>query len=163
MCKMWELDHKEDWAPKNWYFWTVLLKKTLESPLNSKEIKPVNPKRTNPGYSLEGPMLKLKLQHFGHLMWRANSLEKNLMLGKIEGRRRRGWQRTRDGWMAQLTQWTWVGASSRSWWWTGKPGVLPCSPWLQRLRHDWATEQLQWLGNFELNSRVKHWFTKTYW
>ena len=67
-----------------------MLEKTLESPLDSKEIKPVNPKRYHPEYSLEGLMLKSKLQYFGHLMQRANSLEKTLMLGKIEGRRRRG-------------------------------------------------------------------------
>ena len=74
-------------------------------------------------YSLGGLMLKLKLQFFGHLMWRTDSFEKTLMLGKIEGRRRgddRGW----DDWMASPTQWTWVWASSRSWWWTGRPGVL---------------------------------------
>ena len=68
-------------------------------------------------------MLKLKLQHFGHVVRKADSLEKTLMLGKIEGRRRRGRQRMR-GWMASLTQWTWVWACSGSWWWTGKPGVL---------------------------------------
>ena len=68
-------------------------------------------------------MLKLKLQYFGHLMWRTDSLELTLMLGKIEGGRRRGQQRW-DGWMASLTQWTWVWASFSSWWWTGKPGVL---------------------------------------
>ena len=67
-----------------------MLKKTLKSPLDSKEIKLVNLKEINPEYSLEGLMLKLKLQHFGHLMQRANSLEKTPMLGKIEGRRRRG-------------------------------------------------------------------------
>ena len=79
---MWELDHKEGWESKNWCFWTVLLEKTLERPLDGKEIKPINPE-----YSLEGLMLKLKLQSFGHLMWRTVSLEKTLMLGKIEGRR----------------------------------------------------------------------------
>ena len=68
----------------------VLLEKTLESPLDCKEIKPVNPKEVNPEYSLEGLMLKLKLQYFGHLMRRTDTLEKTLMLGKIEGRRRRG-------------------------------------------------------------------------
>ena len=103
---IWEVDHKESWALKNWYFQTVVLEKTLESPLGSKAIKPVNLKgnqysvgRTE--YSLEGLMLKLKLQHFGRLMQRANSLEKTLILGKIEGRRRRGWQRMRwmDGWV----------------------------------------------------------------
>ena len=71
-------------------FSTVVLKKTLESPLDSKEIKPVNPKGNQPEYSLEGLMLKLKLQYFGHLMQRADSLERTLLLGKIEGRRRRG-------------------------------------------------------------------------
>ena len=90
---MWELDYKEIWAPKNWCFWTVVLEKILESPLNSKEIPPVHPKGNSPEYSLEG--LMLKLQYFGHLMWRTNSLEKTLMLGKTEGGRRRGWQRMR--------------------------------------------------------------------
>ena len=92
---MWELDHKEGWIPKNWCFWTVVLEKTLESPLDSKEIKPVNPKEINSEYSLEGLVLKLKLQYFGYLMWRADSLEKALMLGKIEGKRRSGQQRMR--------------------------------------------------------------------
>ena len=68
-------------------------------------------------------MLKLRLQHFGHLMWRPDSLEKTLMLGKVEGRRRRGWQRMRC-WMASPTQWTWVRVNSGSWWWTVRPGVL---------------------------------------
>ena len=91
---MWELDHKESWTPKNWYFWTVVLQKTLESPpFGSKEIKPINPKGNQSWISLEGLMLKLKLQHFGHLMQRTDSLEKTLLLGKTEGRRRRGWQR----------------------------------------------------------------------
>ena len=92
---MWELDYKESWAPKNWCCWTVVLEKTLESPLDCKEIQPVNSKEISPEYSLEGLMLKLKLQYFGHLMQRTNSLEKTLMLGKIEGGRRRGRQRMR--------------------------------------------------------------------
>ena len=83
-----ELDYKESWVLKNWCFWTVVLEKTLESPLNSKEMKPANPKGNNPEYTLKG--LMLKLQYFGHLMRRANSLQKTLMPGKIEGRRRRG-------------------------------------------------------------------------
>ena len=93
-------------------------------------------KEISPECSLEGLMLKLKLQYFGHLMWRADSLEKTLILGKIEGRRRRGCQR-RDGWMASLTRWTWVWVDSGSWWWTGRPGVL----WFrgsQRVEHDWT-------------------------
>ena len=92
---MWKLDYKEIWALKYWCLWTVVLDKTLQSPLDSKEIKPVHPKETSPEYSLEGLMLKLKLQHFGQLMWRTDSLEKTLMLGKIEGGRRRGQQRMR--------------------------------------------------------------------
>ena len=92
---MWELDHKEGWALKNWCFWTVILEKTLESPLDCKEIKSVILKEINHEYSLEGLMLKLKLQYFGHLMKRADSLEKTLVLGKIEGRRRREQQRAR--------------------------------------------------------------------
>ena len=91
---MWQLDHKESWVLKNWCFWTVVLKKTLESPSDCK-IKPVNLKEINPEYSLEGLMMKHKLQHFGHLMQRTDSLAKTLMLGKIEGRRRRGQQRMR--------------------------------------------------------------------
>ena len=134
---MWELDYKESWVRKNWCFWTVVLEKTLESPLDCKEIKPVNP-----AYSLEGLMLKLNLQYFGHLMWRTDSLEKTLMLGKIDGRRRRGWQGW-DGWMASPTQWTWVCVNSRSWWWTGKPGVLHFIG-SQRIGHDWVTE-LNWI------------------
>ena len=96
-------------------------------------------KEINSEYSLEGWMLTLKLQYFGHLMWRSDSLEKTLMLGKIEGRRRREQQRMR-WWMASLTQWTWVCASSGGQWRTGKPGVLQ-SMWLQRVRHEWATQQ----------------------
>ena len=95
-----ELDHKEGWVPKNWCFWIVVFEKTLESPLDSKEIKPVNPKGNQSWYSLEGLMMKLKLQYFGHLMWRASSLEKTLMLGKIDGRRRRA-QRMR--WLDGIT------------------------------------------------------------
>ena len=87
---MWELDYKESWVLKNWCFWTVVLEKTLKSPLDYKEIQPVILKEISPGCSLEGLMLKLKLQYFGHLMWRADSLDKTLMLGKIEGKRRSG-------------------------------------------------------------------------
>ena len=89
------LDYKESWAPKNWCFWTVVLGKTLESPLDCKRSNQSILKELSPEYSLEGLMLKLKLQSFGHLMWRTDSSEKTLMLGKIEGRRRRGRQRVR--------------------------------------------------------------------
>ena len=95
----------------------------------------------SPGCSLEGLMLKLKLQYFGHLMRRADSLEKTLMLGGIGGRRRRD-NRGLHAWMASPTRWTSVWVNSGSWWWTGRPGVL----WFmvsQRVRHDWVTE-LNW-------------------
>ena len=93
---MWELDCEESWAPKNWCFWTVVLENTLESPLDCKEIQPSILKEISPGCSLEGLTLKLKLQYFGHLIRRVDSLEKTLMLGGIGGRRRRGWQRMRS-------------------------------------------------------------------
>ena len=108
-------------------------------------------KEINPEYSLEGLMLKLKLQHFGHLMGNADSLEKILMLGKMEGDDR-GW----DGWMASLTQWTWIWANSRNWWWTRKPGVLQ-SMGSQRVGHDWATE-LKWLPYYSKDlNKVRMW------
>ena len=104
-------------------------------------------------------MLKLKLQHFGHLIWRADSLEKTLMLGKIEGRRKRGWQRMR--WLDSITDsWTWVWVNSGSWRWTGRPGVLQPMG-LQRVRHDWASE-LDWTGSVQISIKKKsvQWETK---
>ena len=98
---MWELDYKESWAPKNGCIWTVVLEKTLSSPLDCKEIHQPILKEISPGCSLEGLMLKLKLQYFGHLMQRADSFEKMLTLRKIEGRWRRGWQRMR--WLDGIT------------------------------------------------------------
>ena len=92
---------KQNWMSKNWCFWTVVLEKTLESPLDWREIQRSILKKINPEYSLEGLVLKLKLQYFGHLMQRTESLEKTLMLGKIEGRRRRGPQRMR--WLDGIT------------------------------------------------------------
>ena len=95
-------------------------------------------KEISPGYPLEGLMLKLKLQYSGHLIRRTDSLEKTLMLGKIEGRRRRRWQRMRC-WMASPTWWAWVWASSGNWWWIGRPGMLQ-SMGLHWVGHDWTTE-----------------------
>ena len=99
-------------------------------------------KEISPEYSLEGPMLKLKLQYFDHLIWRTDSLEKTLMLGKIEGGRRRdgrGW----DSWMASPTWGTWVWVGSGSWWWTGRPAVLQATG-SQSVGHDWVTELNWW-------------------
>ena len=94
VIQIWELDHK-GWTPKNWCFWTVVLEKTLESPLDCKESNQSILKKINAEYSV-GLMLKLELQYFGHLIQRANSLEKILMLGKFEGKRRSGWWRMRQ-------------------------------------------------------------------
>ena len=98
---MWDLDYKESWALENWCFWIVVLEKTLESPLDCKEIQPVHPKGNQSWVFIGRTMLKLKLQYFHHLMWRADSFEKTLMLGKVEGRRRRGRQRMR--WLDDIT------------------------------------------------------------
>ena len=98
---MWELDYKESWVPKNSCFWTVVLEKTLECPLTARRSNQSILKEISPGCSLEGLMLKLKLQYFGHLMRRADSFEKILKLGKIEGRRRSGQQRMR--WLDGIT------------------------------------------------------------
>ena len=92
---MWEMDHEEGWVLKNWCFWTVVLEKTLESPWTARRSNQSILKEINLEYSAEGLRLKLKLQYFGHLMWRADSFVKTQMLGKIEGKRRRGRQRMR--------------------------------------------------------------------
>ena len=113
-----------------WY-WRRLLRVPWTARRSNQSIL----KEISPGCSLEGMMLKLKLQYFGHLMRRVDSLEKTLMRGG-EGDDR-GW----DGWMASLTRWTWVWVNSRSWWWTGRPGVLQFRG--RRVGHDWATE-LNW-------------------
>ena len=136
---MWELVHKEGWALKNWCFWPVVLEKTFENPLDCKEIKPIHPLGNHPEYSLEGLILKLKLQYFGHVMQRADSLEKTLILERLRAGGEGG-TRGQNGWITSLTQWTWVWASSRRWWRTGKPGV-PQSMGSQRVGHNWGTEQ----------------------
>ena len=99
--KMWELDYKEGWALKNWLFQTVVLEKTLESPLAARRSNQLILNEINPEYPLEGLVLRLKFQYFGHLMRRADSLEKPLMLGKIEGKKRRGQQGMR--WLGGIT------------------------------------------------------------
>ena len=142
---MWELDYKESWAPKNLCFWTVLLEKTLESPLVSRSNQSIR-KEISPGCSLEGLMLKLKLQFFGHLMQRADSFEKTLMLGKIEGRRKRGWQRMR--WLEGITNSMEMGLCGLlELVMPGRPGVLQFIG-LQRVGHDWGTE-LNWIEQWQ--------------
>ena len=128
-------------------------RRLLRVPWTAKRSNQSILKEISPEYSLEGLRLKLKLQYFGHLMWRADSLEKTLMLGKFEGRRR-GRQRMRwlDGILSLATWWTWVWASSESWWWTGRPGI-PQSMGSQRVQHDWVTE-LNWIGGVLANHQL---------
>ena len=135
---MWELDYKESWTPKNWWFWTVVLEKTVKSPLDSKEIQPGYPKEISPECSLEGLMLKLNLQYFGHLMQRSDSLEKTLMLGKIEVRRRKGRQRMR--WLDCITDL--MDMSFSKLWELVKSREACCSPWGHKALD--TTERLDW-------------------
>ena len=120
-CESWTIKKAEHWRIDVFelWCWRRLLRVAWTARRSNLSILNKN----SPEYSLEVLMLKLKLQYFGHLMRRADSFEKSLMLGKIEVRRRRG-DRWWDGWMASLTRWTWIWASSESWWWTGNPGVL---------------------------------------
>ena len=138
-CESWTVKKAEHWRIDASELWCW--RRHLRVPWTARRSNQSILKEISPGCSLEGLMLKLKLQYFGHLMQRADSFEKTLMLGMIDGRRRgedRGW----NGWMASLTQWTWVWVSSRSRCRTGKPGVLQ-SMGSQRVRHDWVTE-LNW-------------------
>ena len=137
-CESWTIKKAECWridAFELW-FWRRLLRVPWTARRSNQSIL----KEISPGCSLEGLMLKLKLQYLA--TWCEDSFEKTLMLGKIEGGRRRGWQRMR--WMASLTWWTWAWVSSRSWWWTGKAGVLQ-SMGLQKVGHNLATK-LNWLN-----------------
>ena len=133
---MWELDHKEGWAPKNWCFWTVVLEKT---PWIARRSNQSTLKEINPEYSLEG--LVLKFQYFGHLIWKADSLEKTPMLAKTEGKRRREWQRVR--WLDGIIDSKDINMSKLQE--TVKDREMWCATWdtmgSQRVRHDLETEQ----------------------
>ena len=139
---MWELDHKEGRELKNWCFWTVVLEKTLESPLNSKEIKQANPKGNQPWIFIgrteaEAPILWPPDAKNKELTpWKRSWCWERLKAGGEGGDR--GW----DGWMESPTQWTWVWANSRRQWRTGKAGMLQ-SMGLQGVGHDWVTKQQQ--------------------
>ena len=142
-CESWTVrkaEHRRMDTFELWYW-----RRVLRVPWTARRSNQSILKEISPGCSLEGLMLKLKFQYCGHLMWKADSFEKTLMLGKIEGRRSRGQQRMR--WLDGITtQWTWVWVNSGSWQWTRRPGVL----WFmgsQRVRYNWATE-LKWRSQF---------------
>ena len=135
---LWHLDHEESWAQKNSCFWTVVLEKTLESPLESKETQQPILKEISPKYFWKDWCWSWNSNTLATWCEDLIHLKKTQILVKIEGRRSRGW----DGWMASLTEWTWVWVSSRSWWWTGNPGVLQ-SMGSQRVGHNRVTE-LNW-------------------
>ena len=152
---MWELDYKESGAPKNWCFWTVMLEKTLESPLDCKEIQ-----------SKRKSVLNI---HWKDWCWSWNSNTLATWYEELTHLKRPWWwERLRaggegddrgwDGSVASPTQWTWVWINSRNWWWTGKPGMLQFMG-LQRVRHNWATE-LNWT---ELSERQEWQKAKRNW
>ena len=145
---MWELDYKKSWALKNWCFWSVVLEKTLESPLDCKEIQPVHPKGNQSWIFIQGLMLKRNSNTFAtwceeliHLK-RPWCWERSRAGGEGDDR---GW----DGWMASPTWWTWVWVGSGSWWWTGRPGVLQ-SMGLQWVGHNWVIELNWWMWKRKL-------------
>ena len=139
---MWELDCKGSWVPKNWCFWTVVLEKTLESPLDCKEIQPVHPKG-NQSWIVIG---RTDVEAETPILWppdvKSWLIWKDPDAGKDWRQEEKGTTEVWDGWMASPTQWTWIWVSSRSWWCTGMPGVLQ-SMGSQRVGHDWVTE-LNW-------------------
>ena len=120
---MWELDYKKSWVLKNDAFELLHWRRLLSIPWTARRFNQSIQKEISPECSLEGLMLKLKFQQSGHLMWRFDSFEKTQMLGKIQDRRRRGWQRMR--WLHGITNTMDMSLGKfRSWWWTGRPGML---------------------------------------
>ena len=145
-CESWTIRKAECRRTDAFELWCW--RSLLRVPWTAKRLNQSTLKKISPDYSSKGLMLKLKVQYFGHLMWSTDSLEKTLMLGKTEGRNRKERQRMR--WLnGILIQWTWVWASSGSWWWTGKPGVLQ-SMGSQIVGHDYATELTEGIGLYFL-------------
>ena len=151
----WELDYKESWAPKNWCFWTVVLEKTLQSPLDSKEIQPVHPKGDQSWIFIGRTDAEAETP----ILWPPDG--KNWLIWKDpDAGKDWRWEEkgmTEDemvGWHHRPNQWTWVWVNSRSWWWTGCPGVLQ-SMGLQRVVHNWVTE-LNWKQLKVCNNLLQH-------
>jgi len=142
-CESWTVKKAEHWRIDAFELWCW--KRLLRVPWTARRSNQSILKEISPGISLEGMMLKLKLQYFGHLMRRVDSLENTLMLGGCWeglGARGEGDNRGWHGWMASLTWWMWVWVNSGSWWWTGRPGVLQFMG-SQRVVHNWVTDQIR--------------------
>ena len=146
----WELDYKESWEPKNWCFWTVVLVKTLESPLDCKELISIL-KEISPQYWLEGLMLNWNFNTLATWYEELTYLKRPWCWERLKAGGE-GDDRRWDSWMVSPTQWTWVWVNSSSWWWTGSPGMLQ-SMGLQRVGHGWATQLnsiLKWTWFFSI-------------
>ena len=141
---MWELDYKESWAPKNWCFWTVGLEKTLESPLDCKEIQPVHPKEKQSWIFIGRTVAEAETPIFWLPDVKNWLTGKNSDAGKDWRWEKKGMtENEMVGWHHRQ-RWTWVWVGSRSWWWTGKSDVLQ-SMGSQRVRHDWVIELTEWM------------------
>ena len=154
---MWELDYKENWALKNWCFWTVVLEKTLESPLDCKEIQPVHPERDQSWVFIGRTDAEAETP----ILWSPGVknwlIRKDPDAGKDwrQEEKGRGW----DGWIVSLIWWTWVWVGSVNWWWTGKPGVLQ-SMGSQRVGHDWWLTELNSYCLYFKDGEIQAWLGK---